>query len=56
MKMGEQHIVPLSKQALALLRELRPLSARGSYVFPSLRSGSRPMSNNTVNAALRRLG
>jgi integrase len=56
MKMGEQHIVPLSKQALALLRELQPLTARGRYVFPSLRSGSRPMSNNTVNAALRRLG
>ncbi len=56
MKMGEQHIVPLARQALALLRELKSLTGRGRYVFPSLRSGSRPMSDNTVNAALRRLG
>jgi integrase len=56
MKMGEQHIVPLSKQAIALLGELRPLTGRGPYLFPSLRTRSRPMSNNTVNAALRRLG
>ena len=56
MKMGEQHLVPLSKQALALLRELQPVTERGPYVFPSLRSRSRPMSDNTVNAALRRLG
>ena len=56
MKMREQHVVPLAKQALVLLRELHPLTARGRYVFPSLRSGSRPMSENTVNAALRRLG
>jgi integrase len=56
MKMGEQHIVPLAKQAVVLLRELKGLTGRGRYVFPSLRSGSRPMSDNTVNAALRRLG
>ena len=56
MKMGEQHVVPLSAQALALLRELRSVSGRGRYVFPSVRSGSRPMSDNTVNAALRRMG
>jgi integrase len=56
MKMGEQHIVPLSKQALALLRELQPLTTNGPYVFPSILSRFRPMSNNTVNAALRRLG
>jgi integrase len=56
MKMGEQHLVPLSKQAVALLRELQPLTGRGPYLFPSLRSRARPMSNNTVNAALRRLG
>jgi integrase len=56
MKMGEQHLVPLSKQALALLRELQPLTGRGPYVFPSIRSRTRPMSDNTVNAALRRLG
>jgi integrase len=56
MKMGEQHIVPLSGQAVAILRELQILSGRGRYVFPSLLSLERPMSNNTVNAALRRLG
>jgi integrase len=56
MKMREQHLVPLAAQALALLRELRSVTGRGRYVFPSLRSGSRPMSENTVNAALRRLG
>ena len=56
MKMGEQHLVPLSKQAVALLRELQPVTGRGPYVFPSLRSRLRPMSDNTVNAALRRLG
>jgi integrase len=56
MKMGEQHIVPLAAQALVLLRELRSVTGRGRYVFPSIRSGSRPMSENTVNAALRRLG
>jgi integrase len=56
MKMGEQHMVPLSRQAVALLRELQILTGRGRYVFPSLLSADRPMSNNTVNAALRRLG
>lgn len=56
MKMGEQHIVPLSRRAAAILRELQILSGRGRYVFPSLLSAQRPMSNNTVNAALRRLG
>lgn len=56
MKMRQQHLVPLAAQALVLLRELRPVTGRGPYVFPSLRSGSRPMSENTVNAALRRLG
>jgi integrase len=56
MKMGEQHVVPLSAQALVLLRELHSVSGRGRYVFPSVRSGSRPMSDNTVNAALRRMG
>jgi len=56
MKMRAQHLVPLSSQAVALLRELQPVTGRGHYVFPSLRGGSRPMSENTVNAALRRLG
>lgn len=56
MKMGEQHIVPLSHQAVAILRELQGLTGTGRYVFPSLRSLSRPLSENTLNAALRRLG
>lgn len=41
---------------MAILRELHPLTGEGRYVFPGLRTGSRPMSENTVNAALRRLG
>jgi integrase len=56
MKMGEPHIVPLARQALAILRELQPLARGGRYLFPSLRTGDRPMSDNTINAALRRLG
>lgn len=56
MKMGEPHIVPLSRQALAILRELQPLARGGCYLFPSLRTRERPMSDNTINAALRRLG
>lgn len=56
MKMREQHIVPLSRQAVAVLRELHPLTGSGRLVFPSLRTGERPMSENTINAALRRLG
>ena len=56
MKMGEQHIVPLSRQAVTILRELQALTGGGRYVFPSLLSAERPMSDNTINAALRRLG
>jgi integrase len=56
MKMGELHIVPLSRQALAILNELKPLTRGGRYLFPSLRTRDRPMSDNTINAALRRLG
>ena len=57
-KTNTQHIVPLSMQAVAILRELTPLTGRGRYVFPSARNprGDRPMSENTVNAAMRRLG
>lgn len=55
MKMREAHIVPLARQASEILRDLLPLTARGRYVFPSLRSRDRPMSENTINAALRRL-
>jgi len=56
MKMGFPHIVPLATQAVELLKEIEPLTGRGRYVFPSLRTAERPMSNNTVLAALRRLG
>lgn len=50
------HIVPLSKQALMVLRDLHSLTGRGRLVFPGVRVRTRPMSENTVNAALRRLG
>lgn len=56
MKMDNAHIVPLSRQAVAILCELHKLTGRGRYVFPSERGGSRPMSENTVNGALRRMG
>jgi integrase len=56
MKMGAAHIVPLSEQALTTLRELQLLTGRGRYLFPSLRTRERPISENTLGAALRRLG
>ena len=56
MKMKQAHIVPLSTQAVAILTELKHLTGASRYVFPSGRSFARPMSNNTVNAALRRMG
>jgi len=57
MKMARDHIVPLSRQAVALLEEIRPLTnGKGAYVFPSERSYQRPMSENTVNGAIRRMG
>lgn len=56
MKMREPHLVPLSTQATQVLRELRPLTGGGRYVFPSPRTDSKPMSNNAVLAALRRMG
>ena len=56
MKMKNAHTVPLSKQALEILRELQPLTGNGKYLFPSVRSTARPISDNTLNAALRRLG
>ncbi len=55
-KTGISHIVPLSTQAVEILRELYPLTKRSEYVFPGVRSAVRPMSENTVNAALRNLG
>jgi len=56
MKMGEEHLVPLSRQAVSLLQELMPITGPKGLVFPSLRTGTRPISENTINAALRRLG
>lgn len=56
MKMREPHHVPLSEQALAILRDMQSLTGNGRFVFPSIRSASRPMSENTINGALRRLG
>lgn len=50
------HIVPLATQAIAILRELHPLTQRSEYVFPSVRGASRPMSENTINVALRTMG
>lgn len=56
MKMRHPHLIPLSEQAVAILRELYPLTGHGRYVFRGERSHERPMSENTVNAALRYLG
>lgn len=53
---GGAHIVPLSSQAVAILRELHTLTGAGRYLFPSMRTRERPMSDNTINGALRRLG
>ena len=56
MKMKADHLVPLSTQAVAILREIKTTERRSVYVFPCERSGGRPMSENTVNAAIRRMG
>ena len=55
-KTGTPHIVPLATQAVDILRELQPLTGRGMYVFPGVRGRDRAMSENTVNAAMRRMG
>ncbi len=56
MKMKREHVVPLSKQAVAILTEAHSLTGNGQFVFPGQRTPKRPMSENTLNAALRRLG
>nr|GAT45547.1 integrase [Mycena chlorophos] len=56
MKMRQQHLVPLSDQAISILRALQPLTGTGQFVFPGVRSIRRPMSENTINAALRYMG
>ena len=56
MKMKNDHVVPLATQAVALLRGLETMRGHGPYVFPSIRTGERCMSENTINAALRAMG
>ena len=56
MKMKADHIVPLCTQALAILLDLQAITGHGKFVFPSIRTGERPMSENTINAALRGMG
>jgi integrase len=56
MKMREPHLVPLAPQAVAILRELHALTGGGRYLFPSARGPQRPMSDNAVLSALRRMG
>jgi integrase len=56
MKARIPHFVPLSRQAIALFKEAQALTGDWDYVFPSIRTPKKPMSENTVNAALRRLG
>lgn len=56
MKMKRPHIVPLSEQAITILRDMQPVTGQWKYVFPSLCSKERPISNNTINGALRRMG
>jgi integrase len=56
MKMKQPHLVPLSSQAIEILTELKPLTGHSKYVFPSTRTNTRCMSDNTINAAFRRMG
>lgn len=56
MKGRQEHAVPLASQSLAILREAQELTGEGQFVFPSIRSPRNPMSENTINASLRRLG
>jgi len=52
---GKAHLVPLAHQVLEVLKTIKPLTGHGRYVFPGARTGERPMSDGTINAALRRL-
>lgn len=56
LKMRRPHLVPLPRQAIEIIQEARQFSGKGKYLFPSVRTLSRPISNMTINAALRRLG
>ena len=53
---GRPHFVPLASRAVQILREMQPITGHGEYVFPSLLTGERPMSENTIRTALRRMG
>jgi integrase len=56
MKMGQPHIIPLCRQAIEILKDLQPITARSLYIFPSARGASRPLSENGVRTALRNIG
>lgn len=56
MKMRRQHLVPLSRQAMSILRELQKYSGEGKFLFPSIRTEARPISDATMLNALRRMG
>jgi integrase len=56
MKMKKPHVVPLSPQAMKILGELSIVTGKGKYLFPSIRTTAKPISDNTMNAGLRRLG
>jgi integrase len=56
MKMRVTHITPLASQSIEILKEIEPLTGSGQFIFPSNRTVARPLSNNTINSALRRLG
>ena len=56
MKMRRPHRVPLAPRAIVVLRDLQAITGKGRFLFPSVRSANRCMSENTINAALRRLG
>ncbi len=56
MKMRRPHRIPLPRQALEIIEEVKALKIQSRYLFPSVRSADRPMSENTINAAIRRLG
>lgn len=56
MKGGREHIVPLARQVVALLADLEPITGDGRFLFPSLLTATRPMSEVTLNSALRRMG
>jgi integrase len=56
MKMKVEHVVPLCTQAVELLRNVQPITGHGRFVFPSMRTGERPMSENTINGAVRAMG